>query len=159
MPSARRSARSGRTSGRSGAERVSSSDRRSANESGRNQRRKPESKTGLYAGLGGGGAVLFIILIIALSSSGGGGGGRYSSRGRGKPAPVKSSPPPMIRDWYQVGANAGSSWKYRMRNKPTRPSREDVTMVAERMAVTQRNISKEGEKVFVKGFVETACAQ
>ena len=176
MASARRPARPGRTSGRSGAERGSQRDRRSANESGRNprgsqrdrrstnesgrdQRRKPESKTALYAGLGGGGAVLFIILVIAFSGGGGSGGGRHSSRERRKPAPTKRVPPPVIRDWQQVGFDRGRSWKYRTRNRPRPPAREDVVMVAERMAVTQKRISKEGEKLFVKGFVKAVCGE
>jgi hypothetical protein len=175
MPSSRRSARSGRTSGRSGADRGSQRgrrsangsarsqrgsqrDRRSTNESGRSQRGRPESKTGLYAGLGGGGAVLFIILVIAFSGSGAG-GSRPRSRGRGKTAPTANARPPVIRDWYQIGFSRGSSWKYRMRNRPRPPAREDVVMVAERMAVTQKRISKEGERLFVKGFVRAACGQ
>jgi hypothetical protein len=144
-------------SGRSGAERGSHRDRRSANESGRNQRRRPESKAGLYAGLGGGGAVVFIILVIAFSGGGSSGRGRSPSREQGKPAPTTRVPPPVIRDWYQIGFDRGRSWKFRTRNRPRPPTREDVVMVAERMAVTQKRISKEGEKLFVKGFVEAVC--
>ncbi len=173
MPSARRSARSGRTSGKSGGERGSARDRRSTNESernqrgsqrdrrstnesGRNQRRKPESKTGLYAGIGGGAAVLLIIMVIAFSGGGGRGNSRRTSRNRRKPAPTTTAARPVNRNWYQVGFNKGTSWKYNMRNRPSPPAREDVVMVAERMAVTQKRISKDGEKLFVKGFVESA---
>lgn len=146
MPSSRRTARSGRASDRPGAGDVPPNSRRSSRDSGR----KPGDQTTLWIGLAGGAVVVLIILLIAFSG------------GRKKPAPKPSAPKPqrtfkpMRRDWYQVGFQEGRTWKYRTRNRPRPATREVIVMIAERMAVTQKNISREGEKVFVKGFTKAA---
>ncbi len=153
MPSSRRTSRSGRATGRSGTGGEPSDERRSSRDSGRSSGRKPGDHTTLWIGLAGGAVVFLIILMIAFSG------------GRKKVAPKPPAPKPkptvrvMRRDWHQVGFQKGRTWKYRTRNRPRPATREDVVMVAERMAVTQKNISKEGEKAFVKGFTEAAYGE